>query len=137
MYSLVLENPTTSNFAALLGVAGLSEIFLCAGPFTVLAPSNEAIDALDKDLLDELLLPENREQLQEFLLYHILPGYQPSTELTAGPTDSLLSGEQVTVAVDPISFNGAEVVEADIMGCNGVIHVIDDVLIPGKYYSSL
>jgi uncharacterized surface protein with fasciclin (FAS1) repeats len=137
MFSVVLENSDTANFAALLEAAGLSEIFLCAGPFTILAPSNAAIDALDRDVLEELLLPQNRERLQELLLYHIVPGYNPVSGLTAGPLDTLLSDEQVDVSLDPVRFNQAGVIDADNMGCNGVMHVIDEILVPGIVSDSL
>lgn len=132
MYLVALDNPDTTDFAALLDAAGLSEIFLCAGPFTVLAPSNDAIAAIDPALLQELLLPANRERLQELLLYHIVPGYLPTSSLTAGPVDTLLNGEQVQVSLNPTRFNEAGVVEPDIMGCNGVMYVLDDILIPGE-----
>jgi uncharacterized surface protein with fasciclin (FAS1) repeats len=132
MYSVALDNPDTEKFSELLNAAGLSEIFLCAGPFTVLAPSNEVIDAIDPDLLEELLDPANKERLQELLLYHIIPGYVTSSDFVAGPVDTLLNGEQVQVSLNPIMFNEAGVVEADLTGCNGVMHVIDDLLVPGK-----
>jgi uncharacterized surface protein with fasciclin (FAS1) repeats len=134
MYDVVLDNPDTESFAALLEAAGLTEIFLCAGPFTVLAPSNDAIEALGQETLDELLLPENRGRLQELLLYHIVPGYEPSTTLVPGPLDTLLDGETVDVTLDPAAFNGAEVIDPDNAGCNGIMHVIDDVLTPGMYW---
>jgi uncharacterized surface protein with fasciclin (FAS1) repeats len=133
MYDVLLDNPDTENFAALLQAAGLTEIFLCAGPFTVLAPSNDAIEAIGQETLDELLLPENREKLQELLLYHILPGYEPSTALEPGPLDTLIEGASVDVTLPPPAFNGAEVIDADNAGCNGIMHVIDDVLTPGTY----
>jgi transforming growth factor-beta-induced protein len=124
------ENPDLSTFVALIDAADLQDLFLCAGPFTVLAPTNEAFDALDPALLDELLLPENKELLQEVLLYHILPGFQPTSDLVAGPAETLLYDFNVDVGVDPVTFNGANVVMPDIMACNGIIHTIDDILTP-------
>jgi len=100
------------------------------GPFTVLAPTNESFEKLDPDLLQMLLQPENKAYLQEVLLYHILPGYFPSEELQAGAYETLLFGLNVEVAVDPIMFNVAGLVRPDTTACNGVIHLIDDVLIP-------
>jgi uncharacterized surface protein with fasciclin (FAS1) repeats len=127
-------NKDLSTFVELLEVAGLTEYFMCSGPFTLLAPTNEAFEALDSATLDELLLPSNVEKLRDLLLYHIVPGLVLSDDFEDGSIDTLLGGQTIAVAVDPIVFNGrAEVVEADILACNGVIHAIDDVLVPGAY----
>lgn len=74
------------------------------------APTNEAFENIDPDLLDVLLQPENQEFLQEILLYHLLPGYQPSDELQEGPYETLLFGFDVNVSVDPIGFDDASVI---------------------------
>lgn len=124
------ENPDLSTFVSLIEAADLQDIFLCAGPFTVLAPTNDAFDALDPALVEELLLPENQELLQELLLYHILPGFQPVSDLIAGPTETLLYDFTVNVGLNPVMFNDASVVMPDIMACNGIIHTIDDILTP-------
>jgi uncharacterized surface protein with fasciclin (FAS1) repeats len=124
------DNPDLSTFVSLIEAAGLQDIFLCAGPFTVLAPTNDAFAALDPALVDELLLPENQELLQEVLLYHILPGFNPSSDLVAGPTETLLYDFTVDVSLNPVMFNDANVVMPDIMACNGIIHTIDDILTP-------
>jgi transforming growth factor-beta-induced protein len=124
------ENPELSTFVSLIKQAGLADFFLCAGPFTVLAPTNDAFDDLDPALLRDLLRPRNIEQLQEVLLYHILPGYQPSPSFTAGPTETLLFGFDMQVEVDPLTFDNANVVDADAEACNGVLHTIDTVLSP-------
>jgi uncharacterized surface protein with fasciclin (FAS1) repeats len=122
------EDPSLSTFVELIDAAGLDDLFFCAGPFTALIPTNDAFADLDPGLVEELLLPENQETLQEILLYHVLPGYQPSTSLEAGPTDTLLDGTTVEVGLSPITFNNVSVVEPDIAACNGVIHTIGDVL---------
>ena len=114
----------------MIEAADLQDLFLCAGPFTVLAPTNNAFAALDPALVEELLLPENKELLQEVLLYHILPGFQPSSDLAAGPTETLLYDFTVDVSLNPVMFNDANVVMPDIMACNGIIHTIDDILTP-------
>ena len=126
------KNPDLSTFVDLIYAADLQDIYLCAGPFTLLAPTNEAFAGLDPAVLKDLLRPENQKLLQEVLLYHILPGFQPSSQLQAGPTETLLYGFDVDVGLNPITFNNAAVVRPDIMACNGVIHTIDDVLIPNK-----
>lgn len=126
-------NIDLSTFVALLELAGLSEYFMCAGPFTLLAPTNEAFQALDPATFQQLLLPANRQRLQDLLLYHILPGLYLSADFNDGSTlDTLLPGESVSVTINPIVFNGrAAVVQSDIIACNGVIDIIDDVLVPG------
>jgi uncharacterized surface protein with fasciclin (FAS1) repeats len=118
----------------LIEVAGLTEYFMCSGPFTLLAPTNDAFDALDAATLDELLLPSNQDKLKDLLLYHIVPGLLLSDDFEDGSIDTLLADQSISVSVDPILFNGrAKIVEADIIACNGVIQAIDDVLVPGMY----
>jgi uncharacterized surface protein with fasciclin (FAS1) repeats len=119
----------TSIFAQLLEWAGLEEIFECAGPFTLLAPSNAALEE-NPDLLSSFFHPRNIEAVQEMLLYHIVPGLFLAEDLVEGPLQTLL-GDRVDVTVDPtLMLNQAEVTMADILACNGIIHVLDDVLIP-------
>ena len=124
---VALKNPILSTFTSLLEIAGLSDIFLCAGPFTALAPTNQAWDPA---LVAELSRPENKEKLRELLLYHILVGARFTNELQPGQYETLLKGENVTVRIDPIRFNQAGVVIPDELACNGVIQAIDDVLSP-------
>ena len=127
------HNDDLSTFVRLLENAGLAEIFMCPGPFTALAPTNEAFEALDSDTLAELLLSENNEKLQDILLYHIVPGLYLSEDFEDGYLDTLLDEQSVSVTIDPILFNGrATIVEEDILACNGAIQAIDDVLVPGK-----
>jgi uncharacterized surface protein with fasciclin (FAS1) repeats len=125
-------NKDLSTFVELLEIADLAELFMCSGPFTLLAPTNEAFDALDSATLEELLLPMNQDKLQDLLLYHIVPGFYLSEDFEDGSLDTLLEGQSVAVTIDPILFNGrATIVEDDIIACNGVIQAIDDVLVPG------
>jgi uncharacterized surface protein with fasciclin (FAS1) repeats len=98
------------------------------GPFTVLAPSNRAFQE-NPDLLTALFNPRNVELVQEMILYHIIPGLFLTEDLVEGPIQTLL-GDDVDVALDPLMFNQADVSETDIMACNGVIDIIDDLLIP-------
>lgn len=124
------RNRDLSTFVDLLEVADLTEMFVCPGPFTLLSPLNAAFDALDPALLQELLQPKNREKLQDLLLYHMVPGLELTQDLKAGPLDTLLVGQTVDVTLDPIMFNQADVVEADILACNGALQIINDVLVP-------
>jgi len=84
-----------------------------------------------------LLLPENIEDLRNFILYHILPGASLSTEFTPGPTATLFSGNTIEVALEPLQVNDANVLTSDILACNGYIDIIDSVLNPfaGRTYS--
>ena len=121
-------NPDLSIFVDLLKHANLDEIFTCAGPFTVLAPSNAAFNK-NPELLQSLFNPRNIEAVQELLLYHILPGLSLTNDFVAGPIETLL-GEDVDVTLEPLLFNNAGVIMGDILSCNGVIHIIDSLLIP-------
>lgn len=122
-----------STFVELLELGGLTEIFGCSGPFTVLAPSNAAFEALDSSTISDLLLPSNMEKLQDLLLYHILPGLTLEDDFDDGTVETLLVGQTIDLTTDPLVFNGrADLVDGDNLACNGVIHVIGDVLVPGK-----
>lgn len=126
------RNPLLSTFVNLIDVAGLQEIFVCPGPFTLLTPLNAAFDALDPALVEELLLPENLTKLQDLLLYHIVPGLSLPGDLVPGPLDTLLEGQVVQVSVDPgITFNQAQVEGDNVLACNGALYLINDVLVPG------
>lgn len=85
---------------------------------------------MDPEYIQELLLPENIEDLQNLLLYHILPGATLTTEFTAGPTDTLFPENQIEVGLDPTQFDNADVLTPNIVACNGYIDVIDTVLDP-------
>lgn len=100
------------------------------GPFTALIPTNEAFADLDDTLLDQLLDPANTDDLRNFLLYHILPGATLTTELTAGPTETLFPDNTIDVGVDPVQFNGADLITGDIVACNGYVNSIGTVLNP-------
>jgi len=100
------------------------------GPFTAILPTNEAFAALDDTLLDQLLDPANMDDLRNFLLYHILPGATLTTELTAGRTETLFPGNTIDVEVDPVQFNGADLITGDTVACNGYINTIGTVLNP-------
>lgn len=99
-----------------------------AGPFTLLAPSNDALN-MNPTLLKSLFNPKNMAALQETLLYHILPGFYESDSFQTGPVETLL-GADVIVSLDPLKFNQAAATKTDILACNGAINIIDDLLIP-------
>lgn len=116
--------------AAALEKAGLVSTLKEAGPYTVFAPTDQAFEKLLKDLnitAEELL---NREDLIDILLYHVLSGKVLSSDLKDGMKAKTLSGKEVTITLDPVKVNNSTVVKPDIEASNGVIHVIDTVLIP-------
>lgn len=116
--------------AAALEKAGLVSTLKEAGPYTVFAPTDQAFEKLLKDLnitAEELL---NREDLKDILLYHVLSGKVLSSDLKDGMKAKTLSGKEVTITLDPVKVNNSTVVKPDIEASNGVIHVIDTVLIP-------
>ena len=98
------------------------------GPFTVFAPTNDAFAALGSTV-DDLLKPENKDDLVKILTYHVVSGTALSTDLTEGKLGTV-QGEPVDVTLDPIAINGAGVAIPDVLATNGVVHVIDAVLIP-------
>ncbi len=121
-----------NTLVAAVQAAGLEETLRGEGPFTVFAPTDEAFAALPEGTLEELLKPENKDKLAGILTYHVVAGKTKSKDL-AGKTVSVatVNGQEVNVdGSDGVMVNGAKVVKADIYTSNGVIHVIDTVLLP-------
>lgn len=122
------------NFTTLIAAveaAGLVETLKGEGPFTVFAPTDEAFEALPDGTLDDLLLEENRDQLVSILSYHVVPGSVASTDLTEGMTAATVEGSEVTFALEGgPKVNDANITQPDIEADNGVIHVIDKVIMP-------
>lgn len=125
---MIKNDPQFTVFVDMLETAGLSHIFNCAGPFTALVPNNKAMMKVDPTELVRLLQPENRKELRELLLYHILPGRRPSAEFQKGEIPTI---EEMTVGVNPnpLRFNNAQVLRMDIDACNGLVHELDDLLV--------
>lgn len=114
-----------------LGSAGLVTTLKGKGPFTVFAPTDAAFAALPKGTVENLLKPENKAQLTKILTYHVVPGSVVSTSLKSGDVKSVEgSSLKVAVSTGKVTVGGANVVKADIKASNGVIHVIDKVLMP-------
>ena len=123
-----------SNFSTLVTAvkaAGLAETLSGKGPFTVFAPTNAAFAKLPAGTLDSLLKPENKAKLRAILLYHVVPGTVMSTDIKPGAVKTA-EGQDIKLAVagGKVTVNDATVTTADIKASNGVIHVIDTVLIP-------
>jgi uncharacterized surface protein with fasciclin (FAS1) repeats len=120
-----------TTLVAAVEAAGLVETLKGEGPFTVFAPTDEAFAALPAGTVDTLLLPENRDQLVAILTYHVVPGKVMSGDLTNGMEAATVQGAPVTIMTEGgVTVNGANVVTADIEASNGVIHVIDAVILP-------
>jgi uncharacterized surface protein with fasciclin (FAS1) repeats len=122
---------TFTTLVAAVEAAGLVETLSGEGPFTVFAPTDEAFAALPEGTVESLLLPENQDQLVAILTYHVVPGAVMSTDLSDGMTATTVQGGDLTVDLsDGVKINDANVVTADIEASNGVIHVIDAVILP-------
>ena len=116
---------------AAVQAAGLVETLKGEGPFTVFAPTDEAFAALPEGTVETLLLPENKEKLTSILTYHVVSGKVMSSDLTNNMMAETVQGSQVKIMTyGGVTVNGANVVTADIEASNGVIHVIDAVIIP-------
>ncbi len=120
------------TLAMLLDKAGLVGALQGEGPFTVFAPTDDAFAKLPKETLDSLLLTENKDQLTAILTYHVVKGRVFSDAAAKGATVATLNGAKVETKSDKgkVRVGGAEVIAADIDATNGVIHVIDTVLLP-------
>jgi len=123
-------NPDFSTLVAAVKAAGLVDTLNGAGPFTVFAPTNEAFAALPAGLLDKLLLPANKATLTKILTYHVVPAKVMAADVKPGKVKTVEGGE-ITIATDGgVKVNEASVTATDVAASNGVIHVIDKVLVP-------
>jgi uncharacterized surface protein with fasciclin (FAS1) repeats len=120
-----------NTLVAAVKAADLVETLKGAGPFTVFAPTDAAFAALPDGTVEDLLKPENKAKLASILTYHVVSGKVMSTDLSDGMTPATVNGETVTIHTDGgVKVNDATVSSADIDADNGVIHVIDAVLMP-------
>lgn len=121
-----------NTLVAAVQAAGLVDTLKSDGPFTVFAPTDEAFAALPEGTVETLLLPENKDQLVEILTYHVVPAKVMSGDI-AGKRAKVLTvqGDRLSVnAKNGVKVNDAKVVQADIETSNGVIHVVDAVILP-------
>jgi len=129
-----VANGSFTTLAAALGAAGLVDTLKGDGPFTVFAPTDEAFAKLPKGTVDDLLKPENKAKLTSILTYHVLAGeVMASTVVTMdGKKATTVNGADVTIGVKDgtVTVDDAVVVTTDVKASNGVIHVIDSVMIP-------
>jgi uncharacterized surface protein with fasciclin (FAS1) repeats len=123
-------NEDFSTLVAAVAAAGLVEVLQGEGPFTVFAPTNDAFAALPAGLVDKLLLEENKDVLVKILTYHVVSGAVLAADVTAGEVPSV-EGQNITVTTEGgVMVNNANVVATDVIASNGVIHVIDAVILP-------
>ena len=138
--NLVEQAASNDQFQTLvkaIEAAGLTETLAGEGPYTVFAPTNDAFAALPANTLDSLLLPENKEVLVKLLKYHVVSGAVPSSEIQSGEITTM-AGKSVTVQVGEdgnVSVNNAQVTQADIKANNGIIHVVDHVILPSRSHA--
>ena len=119
------------TLVAAVQAAGLVDTLKGEGPFTVFAPTDEAFAALPAGTVDDLLKPENKDQLVKILTYHVVPGKVMSSDLKDDMMAKTVEGGEVKIDLDNGAMvNDAKVVTADIAADNGVIHVIDKVIMP-------
>lgn len=119
------------TLAAALKAGGLVDALKGSGPFTVFAPTDEAFAKLPKGTVETLLKPENKDKLVAILKYHVVAGKVEAADVVKLKEAKTLLGQAVIVnAADGVKINDSKVVKADIAASNGVIHVIDTVLLP-------
>ncbi|OEU06360.1 Fasciclin-domain-containing protein, partial [Fragilariopsis cylindrus CCMP1102] len=129
--STAIEAGMFNTLVAALGAADLVGALQGDGPFTVFAPTDDAFAALPEELVTCLLEPDNKGVLQSILTYHVVSGQVLSTDLEDGMEAATLQGEEVVVDLsDGVKINESNVIIADVLATNGVIHVIDAVLVP-------
>ena len=121
-----------NTLVAAVQAAELVETLKSKGPFTVFAPTDEAFSKLDKATLESLLKPENKDQLVAILTYHVVAGKVMSTDITGNMEPATVNGSTINITLNngKVMINDAIVISADVDTTNGVIHVIDTVLIP-------
>ena len=133
--SIATGDESFSTLVTALQTAGLVDALSGDGPFTVFAPTNDAFAAVGEETLNSLLQPENRDQLTAILTYHVVQGEYFAEDVAPGSYDlATLQGDTVNVVVGDdgsVMVDGASVIAADVDASNGVVHVIDSVIMPG------
>jgi uncharacterized surface protein with fasciclin (FAS1) repeats len=124
-------SPDHTTLVAAVKAAGLAETLGGAGPFTVFAPTNAAFAKLPAGTVDSLLKPENKAKLVAVLTYHVVPAKVMAADVKTGEAPTV-NGKKLALKADGmgVTVNGAKVVAADLVGSNGVIHVVDTVILP-------
>ena len=122
-----------STLSTAIEAAGLTQTLAEGGPYTVFAPTNEAFEALPEGTLEQLLQPENQELLAQILAYHVVPEEVMSADAETGEVQTV-AGQPVSITVDEttgtVMVNNAMVIQPDVEASNGVIHAVDQVILP-------
>ncbi len=131
----IVENAVEGKFTTLVAAAkaaGLVDLLSGKGPFTVFAPTDKAFEKLPEGTVESLLKPENKEKLVAILKYHVVPGNVMAKDVVKLTSAKTAQGSEIKVKVTDgkVSINDAKVVKADVACKNGVIHVIDTVILP-------
>ncbi len=129
---LAVGNDNLSTLVAAVKAGDLVNTLKGNGPFTVFAPTDEAFAALPKGTLEMLLKPENKDKLVAILTYHVVSGKVMSSDLSNGQRAKTVQGASIKVGINRgnVKINDAKVVAADVKASNGVVHVIDKVILP-------
>jgi uncharacterized surface protein with fasciclin (FAS1) repeats len=131
LFAVISKNPDLSKLVTLVNSAGISDVFNSQSPLTFFAPSNSAINALGQATIEKLGQPENKEMLRGILKNHLVAGKVMAADLAGKTTVKSEAGKELAVSTEGgASIGGAKVVQADVTGANGVIHIIDKVLLP-------
>ena len=125
-------NADFSTLVAAITAAGLGDALSGEGPFTVFAPTNAAFEALPEGLLEKLLLPENKEVLTKILTYHVVASKVMAADVAAGDVTTLEGSAFAITTEGGVKVNASNVTATDVAASNGVIHVIDAVLVPAS-----
>lgn len=122
------------TLVAAVKAGGLVEVLKSDGPFTVFAPTDDAFAALPDGTVAELLKPENKDKLVAILTYHVVPGKVMASDVAKLTSAKTAQGQNVSIKTDKkgVMVDGARVIKVDIPASNGVIHVIDAVIIPSE-----
>ncbi len=123
-----------TTLVAAVQAAGLVDVLKDRGPYTVFAPTNEAFAKLPEATLNNLLLPENKDKLVQILTYHVVPGKVLAKDVVNLVSAETVQGSNVMVTTNHgmVMIDDANVIQADIKAKNGVIHVIDKVILPSS-----
>ncbi|MER3435488.1 MAG: fasciclin [Leptolyngbya sp. ERB_1_1] len=134
---IAATNNSFKTLTAAVKAAGLTEVLAGKTPLTVFAPTDAAFAKLPPGVVDAFLKPENKAQLVKLLTYHVVPGSVPSTALKNGEVKTV-EGRPVTIKVGTagVEVNNAKVIKPDVTASNGVIHVIDTVIVPSDLTAS-
>ena len=129
--AIAAGNADFSTLVAAVKAAGLVDTLNGAGPFTIFAPTNAAFEKLPKGTVEQLLKPENKAKLTAILTYHVVAGTVMAADVKTMMAKTVQGGSlDIKVADGGVMVDSAKVVKTDIVGTNGVIHVIDSVLMP-------